>query len=158
VVVSHVHYVTEMEPTHAHHRYYAEELHGFDERLRASILGRPDVEHPFPDICQRFEPYLQWLDRPEVLTLRFEEFLENRTVALGRVFDHAVRRGFQPVVEREEAIQKLAEAIDPQRSPTFRSGKAGAWREQFSEENKRLFKDVAGELLIRLGYERNLDW
>jgi hypothetical protein len=147
-----------MEPGHAHHRYYIEELHSFDERLRASILGRPETDFPFPNICRRFEPYLGWLERPEVLTLRFEEFLEDRMVALGRVFEHAVQRGFRPVVEREGAINTLAEAIDPQRSPTFRSGKAGAWREQFSDENKRLFKDVAGELLVRLGYERDMDW
>ena len=39
VVISHVHYVTEMEPDHIHHRYYTQELHSFDERLRTSILG-----------------------------------------------------------------------------------------------------------------------
>ena len=127
VAVSHVHYVTEMEPGHAHHRYYTEELHSFDERLRASILGRPEAGIPFPNICQRFEPYLGWFERPKVLTLRFEEFLDDRTAALGRVFDHALRGGFRPMVEREGAIKTLAEAIDPQRSPTFRSGKAGAW-------------------------------
>jgi hypothetical protein len=158
VVVSHVHYVTEMEPGHAHHRYYAEELHSFDERLRASILGRPDVKYPFPDICQRFEPYLKWLECPEVQILRFEDFLTQRRETLARVLEHAIQRGFQPMVEGEGAIQILADAIDPQRSPTFRSGKAGAWREQFSDENKRLFKEVAGELLIRLGYEQDLEW
>ena len=78
--------------------------------------------------------------------------------ALGRVLEHAVRRGFPLAIERRIAVQVLTDAIDPQRSPTFRSGKAGAWREQFSEANKRLFKDVAGELLIRLGYERDQDW
>jgi hypothetical protein len=62
------------------------------------------------------------------------------------------------MVGRERAIQVLAEHIDPGRSPTFRSGRVGGWKEQFSPENKRLFKDVAGELLIRLGYESNLDW
>jgi hypothetical protein len=98
------------------------------------------------------------LERPEVLTLRFEEFLEDRMAALGGVFDHAVQRGFRPAREREQALQILADAIDPLRSPTFRSGRAGSWQEQFSDENKRLFKDVAGELLIRLGYERDLDW
>ena len=64
VVVSHVHYVTEMEPNHIHHRYYSQELHTFDERLRASILGIPDPAIPFPDIRQRFLPYLGWLDAP----------------------------------------------------------------------------------------------
>jgi len=158
VVISHVHYVTEMEPNHAHHRYYAEELNSFDERLRTSILGRPEVDIEFPDISARFEPYLGWLDHPEVLTLRFEEFLEDQRAALGRVFDHAVGRGFPAMLERERAIQVLAEHIDPGRSPTFRSGKAGGWKQQFSPENKRLFKLVAGKLLVRLGYEQDLDW
>lgn len=158
VAVSHVHYVTEMEPSHAHHRYYVEELQNFDERLRASILGRPEVDIEFPDICARFEPYLGWLERPEVLSLRYEDFLTGRQEVLEQVLEHALRRGFPLRVSKERAVRILADAIDPQRSPTFRSGKAGAWREQFSPENKRLFKDVAGELLVRLGYEKDLDW
>ncbi len=158
VVVSHVYYVTEMEPAHAHHRFYTEGLGSFDERLRTSILGRPDVEFEFPDISARFAPYIGWLERPEVLVLHYEDFLKDQKTALGAVFDHAVRGGFPAMVERERGIQILWEHIDPERSPTFRSGKAGGWRGQFSDENKRLFKDVAGELLVRLGYESSLDW
>ena len=158
VAVSHVHYVTEMEPDHAHHRYYTAELHSFDERLRASILGIPEADIQFPDIRARFEPYLGWLERREVLTLRFEDFITQRDDTLGRVFDHAVGRGFPTSIPRQVAIQTLAEAMDPHSSPTFRSGKAGAWRENFSPENRRLFKDIAGDLLIRLGYERDMDW
>jgi sulfotransferase 6B1 len=158
VVVSHVHYVTEMEPNHAHHRYYTQDLHTFDERLRTSILGIPDPAVPFPDICQRFLPYLGWLDRPEVLTLRYEDFLADRRAALGPVYDHAVQRGLPAHSNREEAVRMLESSIDPQRSPTFRSGKAGGWRTQFNSENRQLFKDIAGDLLIQLGYERDHDW
>jgi hypothetical protein len=128
VVISHVHYVTEMEPDHIHHRYYTQELHSFDERLRTSILGIPDPAIPFPDICQRFLPYLGWIDRTEVLTLRYEDFLANRPDALGRVYDHAVQRGLPALASREESIRLLDSSIDPGRSPTFRSGKAGGWR------------------------------
>jgi len=158
VAVSHVHYVTDMEQGHAHHRYYTEELHSFDERLQASIQGIPEIDVQFPDIRARFGPYLGWLERPEVLTLRFEDFISQRMDTLGRVFDHAVQRGFPASAERQDAIQTLAEVIDPHSSPTFRSGKAGTWRENFNAENKRLFKDVAGDLLVRLGYERDQDW
>jgi hypothetical protein len=158
VVISHVHYVTEMEPNHIHHRYYTQELHTFDERLRTSILGIPDPAIPFPDICQRFLPYLGWLDRAEVLTLRYEDFLTDRQAALGQVYDHAVHRGLPAHANREEAVRMLDSSIDPNRSPTFRSGKAGGWRTQFNPENKRLFKDIAGDLLVKLGYERDQDW
>jgi hypothetical protein len=158
VVVSHVHYVTEMEPNHIHHRYYTEELHSFDERLAVSILGRPDSPVPFPDVQARFEPYLGWLDHPEVLVLHFEDFIQQQQAALRRVLEHAVQRGFPLQISPPAAIQTLADSINPQRSPTFRSGKVGGWRDQFSAENKRLFKQVAGELLIRLGYEQSDGW
>jgi hypothetical protein len=158
VVVSHVHYVTEIEPNHIHHKFYTEALHSFDERLAVSILGRPDGPVPFPDVRARFKPYLGWLDHSEVLVLHFEDFIQRQQAALERVLDHAVQRGFPLQGSRPAAIQALAESINPQRSPTFRSGKVGGWREQFSAENKQLFKQVASDLLLRLGYEQGEDW
>ncbi len=103
---------------------------------------------------------LTWagLTTPEVLTLRYEDFLANRAEALGQVYDHAVLRGLPAQASRDEAIQILEASIDPERSPTFRSGKAGGWRTQFSPENKQLFKDTVGDLLIQLGYEHDHDW
>jgi len=43
-------------------------------------------------------------------------------------------------------------------SSFYRKGIAGDWKNHFSEEDKRVFKEEAGKLLIRLGYEKNLDW
>lgn len=158
VVVSHVYYVTEIKPDHVHHNYYTEQLNDFDERLQTSIQGIPDPEIPFPDIRARFEPYMGWLDRPEVLTLHFEDFVNDREGSIEQVYNHAVERGFLTTFEKGEAIKLLAQGIDPQRSPTFRSGKVGGWKTAFNPENKDLFKEIAGDLLIRLGYEKNLDW
>lgn len=158
VVISHVHYVTEMESNHIHHEYYNQELTNFDERLRTSIAGIPDPSIPFPDIFQRFEPYLGWLDHREVQSLHYEELMTDQEKTLGRILEHAVRSGFPEPSDRGDALHALAESIDPQRSPTFRRGQVGGWRNSFNSENKRLFKDVAGELLIRLGYERDHDW
>lgn len=157
VVVSHVYYVTEMEPDHVLHRYYME-LPDFETRLRTSITGLPGSGFAFPDIHARFAPFLGWLDQSEVLTLRYEDFLHDRDGTLGMVFDHAVRRGFPASMERGTALRILAGSIDPHRSPTFRSGKSGGWHEKFSPENKRLFKELAGDLLVCLGYEQANDW
>jgi len=37
-------------------------------------------------------------------------------------------------------------------------GQAGNWQRLFTEKDKSVFKEVAGELLVRWGYERNIDW
>jgi hypothetical protein len=163
VVVSHVHYIEEMAPNHIHHRYYHEILQDIDQRLEASIAGVPVAElekvpgrtvpEALPDIRSRFEPYLDWLDLPRVLVLHYEDFSLDRQSAIGRILDHAIQNGFEPTVERPEAIHILEESIDPHHSPTFRSGKVGGWKSSFSEKHIHLFAETAGDLLSQLGYE-----
>ena len=41
---------------------------------------------------------------------------------------------------------------------TFREGKIGAWKNYFTPEHKKLFKLYGGEMLIKLGYEKDLNW
>jgi hypothetical protein len=156
VVVSHVFYVTEMETRHVHHAYYAS-LPDFDSRLRVSILGRPELEIEFPNIAVRFAPYLGWLDAGSVLGLHFEDLVNDRAIALGRILDHLLAR--VPLsLPRPTLVQTLETAINPRQSPTFRSGKTGEWRRHFTPGIKDLFKSVAGDLLQRLGYEATSNW
>jgi hypothetical protein len=157
VVVSHVFYVTDLNNRHVHHAYYAG-LPDFEARLRVSILGRPELDVPFPNIAARFEPYLPWLERPEVLALRYEDLLADLEASLQRIFAHAVERGFRSSLPEQQAVARLAAAVQPERSPTFRSGKSGGWRDHFSNASKDLFKETTGDLLLRLGYEQNQNW
>ena len=156
VVVSHVFYVTDMEARHVHHDHYAS-LPGFDSRLKVSILGRPDSEAEFPDIAGRFAPYLGWLDHREVLTIHFEDLVNDHASCLNRIMDHFLAR--VPLqTPRESILEALESSINPAKSPTFRSGRTGEWRKYFTDEHKGIFKDVAGDLLVKLGYERDNDW
>ncbi|MEB2334674.1 MAG: sulfotransferase domain-containing protein [Anaerolineaceae bacterium] len=162
VVVSHVFYVTEMEKNHVHHAYY-QSLPDFDSRLKASILGRPDAGIEFSNIAERFVPYMDWLNHPEVLAIHFEDLIHARAATLTRILDHFLTRVPLQIsspkgTPRELILDSLESSIDPNRSPTFRSGKTGEWKKYFAEEHKKIFKDVAGDLLIRLGYERTKDW
>lgn len=156
VVVSHVFYVTEMEKNHVHHAAYAA-LPDFSARLKASILGIPNSAVEFPDIAARFAPYLGWLAHPGVLSLHFEDLVNDRPAALNRILDHFLAR--VPLqAPREILLSALETSINPQKSPTFRSGKTGEWKKHFQAEHKALFKEVAGDLLIQLGYEKNGGW
>lgn len=161
VVVSHVFYVTEMEKNHVHHAYY-QSLPDFDARLKVSILGRPDADVEFPNIAERFAPYMDWLNHPEVLAIHFEDLIHDRAATLTRIMDHFLAhvpplrlRSARP---RELILESLESAINPSRSPTFRSGKTGEWKKYFTDDHKKIFKESAGDLLIRLGYEKNKNW
>ena len=156
VVVSHVFYVTKMEPNHVHHAFY-QSLPDFDARLTVSILGRSDVDIEFPDIARRFAPYLDWLDQPSVMKTHFEDLIHDRAGTLNRIIDHFLAR--VPLqTDRNLLLESLENSINPSKSPTFRSGKTSEWKKYFTEEHKKIFKNAAGDLLVRLGYEKNNDW
>jgi sulfotransferase 6B1 len=156
VVVSHVFYVTDMEARHVHHEYY-QSLPDFNARLKVSILGRQDTEIEFPNIADRFAPYLEWLDHDEVLSIHFEDLINDRLTALNRIIDHFLAR--VPLeAQRQDILDSLEGSINPQRSPTFRSGKTGEWKKFFTEQHKQVFKEVAGDLLVKLGYEKSNTW
>jgi hypothetical protein len=99
-----------------------------------------------------------WLDIPDILSLRYEDFTNNRRNTLFRIINHAVNNGFQLRIPVEEAVVHLDKAIDPVRSPTFRSGKIGKWKDNFNDEHTKVFKEVCGDILISLGYEDSDDW
>jgi hypothetical protein len=40
----------------------------------------------------------------------------------------------------------------------YRQGTPGNWKEFFTEEHKEKFKRIAGDILIRDGYEKDMDW
>ena len=37
-------------------------------------------------------------------------------------------------------------------------GKAGNWRNMFTRQDQQVFKETAGEMLIKWGYEKDLSW
>lgn len=158
VAVSHVHYVTEMEPRHAHHAYFAHELSTFEERLAATITGAPQANPPLPSLADRLAPYLKWLEEPNVLTVRYEDLWTDRHSMLGAILRKAVLQGFPLSQSIEEAIHVLESHIQPERSPTFRKGGSGGWRQVFTPYHKQLFKESCTGILERLGYEEDENW
>ena len=108
---------------------------------------------------QRYEGVLGWLEQEHVLCLRFEDLINHREATFNAMLDEVDKTGYEiPRSARASALSVLAQAIQPTKSRTFRAGKTGEWKEHFTDDHKRLFKDIAGDLLVRLGYERNNDW
>jgi hypothetical protein len=157
MLVSQVFFATDMHEEHGMHEYYRS-LPDFGERLKAAITGIDRDGLYMVSVKQRYEGVFQWLEQKHVLCLRFEDLIDNRQGTLDAMLHEVERTGYRIPTPREKALPILVEAIQPRKSHTFRSGKTGGWREHFTVNHKTLFKDVAGDLLIRLGYEKNNDW
>ena len=157
MLVSHVYFATDMYEDHGMHSYY-QSLPDFGARLKIAISGIDQAGLKLVSVRQRYEGVLQWLEQPNVLCVRYEDFLERLDGTLAAMLDQVERTGYRIPTPREKALPILANAIQPRKSRTFRSGKAGGWREHFTPEHKRLFLDVSGDLLVRLGYESNDEW
>jgi hypothetical protein len=157
LLVSQVFFATDMHEEHGMHEYY-KSLPDYGERLKVAITGIDRDELHMVSVKQRYEGVFQWLEQENVMCIRFEDLINNRDSTLNAMLDEVERTGYKIPTPREKALAILAEAIQPRKSRTFRSGKTGGWKEHFTEEHKRLFKDVAGNLLVQLGYEENNNW
>jgi hypothetical protein len=160
MLVSQVFFATDMHEEHGMHAYY-KSLPDFGARLNVAITGIDKDGLKMVSVKQRYEGVFQWLDvsrQKNVMCIRFEDLINNRDMTLNAMLDEVEKTGYKIPTPREKALFVLVDAIQPKKSHTFRSGKTGGWKEHFSEENKKRFKEISGDLLISLGYEKNNDW
>lgn len=159
VVVSEAHYLREMNPWHRLHRYFRR-VGSIDEAIALSIdgLNPPVAGISYPNIAARFARYEGWLAEPNCMAIRYEDLLSEQQPALIRKMAEFYAERSTTSCDVEACVGKMSSSIAPQRSHTFRSGKRTGWRSEFTAEHSRRFVEVAGDLLIRLGYESNHDW
>jgi sulfotransferase 6B1 len=157
MLVSQVFFATDMHEEHGMHAYY-NSLPDFGERLKVAITGIERNGLHMVSVKQRYEGVFQWLAQKHVMCIRFEDLIDDRDATLNAMLDDVEKTGYRIPTLREKALSVLVDAIQPGKSHTFRSGKTGGWRQHFRDEHKKMFKDVAGDLLVRLGYEKNNDW
>ena len=157
LLISQVFFATDMYEDHGMHEFY-KSLPDLEARLKVAITGIDQDGLYMVSVKQRYEGVFQWLEQKYVLCIRFEDLVENRDVTLSKMLDEVEKTGYQIPKRRQEALSILLNAIQPEKSRTFRSGKTGGWKTYFNHEHKKLFKDVAGDLLVRLGYEKSNDW
>ena len=154
-LVSHVFYAKDIHKGHGMHDYYNNVLTTMEERLNVAIEGCKLPGLGLPTVWERYVVHFGWFERDDVLCVKFEDLILDRDRTLGELLDYIESFGVEFSVGRPQAIEILGQAIKPQKSGTFRKGQPGNWREYFTEENKRRFKAVAGNLLTRLGYEKS---
>jgi LPS sulfotransferase NodH len=97
--------------------------------------------------------------------VRYEDLLSDPFACMTRLWDFlgvkAVPRSLSGKIKREmrsnpdeEWQAKRGEKL----AAFLAKGKAGNWRRLFTDRDKRLFKDIAGAMLIKWNYEKSGDW
>ena len=157
LLISQVFFATDMHEEHGMHDFY-KSLPDFGERLKIAITGIDRDGLYMVSVKQRYEGVFQWLEQKNVMCLRFEDLINNRDATLNAMLNEVEKTGYRIPTPREKALSILVDAIQPKKKSHLPLGKTGGWREYFSDEHKSLFKDVAGDLLVGLGYEKNNDW
>lgn len=113
----------------------------------------------FHGIADVYNSYIPWKNIPGICNIRFEDLIGER--------------GGGNNLKQDETIQNICHHVGIQLTPnllnhvktslfggtwTFREGQIGSWKKHFTEEHKKVFKEIAGQLLIDLNYESDLNW
>jgi len=157
LLVSQVFFATDMHEEHGMHDYY-KSLPDIGARLKVAITGIEQNGLRMVSVKQRYEGVFQWLEQKNVMCMRFEDLINDRDTTLNSMLNEVEKTGYKIPTPREKVLEVLVESIQPKKSRTFRAGKTGSWKTYFTDEHKKLFKEVAGDLVVRLGYEKNNDW
>jgi hypothetical protein len=96
--------------------------------------------------------------------LKYEDHLHRPQTALKAMFGFLETDTSPEIIERtieENTFKKLSEGRSSGEESSgafFRKGISGDWKGVFNERDKKIFKEEAGELLVELGYEKDLSW
>lgn len=155
-VVSSFKYVTYVDSTHRWHEYYAS-LPDDDARLLATIKGVDGLVSPIDEVLAKFEG---WLDQEDTLVVRFEDLIGNRGGGdrLRQLRTIRAMAEHLNIELSEKQCRTIGERAYSTKSLTFRKGRIGSWPDVFKPCHIEAFKEQAGGLLIRYGYETDLDW
>ncbi|MBD0327776.1 MAG: sulfotransferase [Pyrinomonadaceae bacterium] len=96
------------------------------------------------------------------LEIRYEDLLRDTPSTLLRVFEFLHARRSDGIIERciraskfERASNRRQGEEDP--NSFFRKGVAGDWRDVFTQRDRELYEELAGDQLLRIGYGGVLD-
>lgn len=124
------------------------------------------------------EYYLQWYEgwekiikqeKDSVLLVKYEDLNTNTVETFSKILEFfelhkLVNSHLKKILEKNNAKKKVSlkaavekGSVFAQKS-TFRKGIVGDWKNHFTEKVKVRLKEIAGDLLIELGYEKDKNW
>ena len=149
-IVSYIDYVTDPESRHFHYELLAP-LADDHARIAAMITGLPGkagIRH-LPGVRDYYMLFLGWLTDPDTYVVRYESLLQQdmRKEVFADIIKYLGLRA-----DKETIDSAFRVGMNPARAVTYRVGRAGRWRERFTDDLKELYREKTGDLNARCGY------
>lgn len=110
-------------------------------------------------------PMNKWCyNDPDILEIKFEALTQNPNETFKKIFDHIeinIGKNHLASIIDEFSFKQLSKGRSKGNEDVnshFRKGIAGDWKNHFNQEHIDLFKEQWGDLLIKLGYEKDINW
>ena len=144
-------------------RKYYEHLNGDKNAVMLECITGNDY---LPGIIERWGDYAKWMDCQYVLPVRFEDMVK-RPHKVAKTFFNWV---YGLAIETDEVyldkdirnrtVELMVSTMRKKDiSVTFRKGKTGQWRREFTPEHVKAFKEMDKDnVLFGLGYVKKPDW
>lgn len=116
-------------------------------------------EYKTKGVSEFYASYFNWMTIPGICIVKFEDLIGEK--------------GGGDALKQLSTLKKISSHLNikiPDKdlidisnklfggTHTFRKGQIGSWKKYFKTEHVEAFKKNAGNLLIKLGYEKDLNW
>jgi len=136
----------------------------FDDALTAVIEGLGE----YSGIIERWEAYQHWMDKYWIYCVKFEDMIKRPEKAASGFYDYFYQMALAHAdietltIDKEaknKSVAHIVTSMKKRKSVTFRKGKTGAWKYEFTPQHVDLFKKHdKNNVLMKLGYEKRKDW
>jgi len=106
-----------------------------------------------------YSMYIPWITAKNVLSIRFEDLVGQQGGGTNQTQFYTIQKIAQYIGadQNPEKLNSIAKDLFGG-TATYRRGQIGSWKTHFTQEHIKAFKEVAGNLLIQLGYEKDMNW
>ncbi len=136
---------------------------GWNQRLAKSPLRKLPfsvlLTHFIKRVKKDYDAFLAWAEEKNCCVVRFENLVGPQGGGDFHIQIKEIQKiahHIQCPINGEVLSRCVTELFGG--GPTFHSGQIGSWKQHFDEHHRILFKKIAGQLLIDLGYETSFDW
>ena len=130
----------------------------FKENPQMLLRHRMMVKESVRWWCEHMEKDRKTINDHPFLKIKFVRYEDLHADTEGKRNEVFEFLGVDPAKATSIEGELKAGFADERPDQFFRKGKIGDWKNYFTDDTRKWFKEVGGEELIRQGYEEDLEW